>query len=86
MAKIQVFSCLTIKALDIDGIRIDKATQLTVEGSAAWTAHTRQCATEIGKTNFFITGEVTGGNTFGSLYQCVWISFLVRSPSVENGR
>lgn len=35
MAKIQVFSCLAIKALDIDGIRIDKATQLTVEGLAS---------------------------------------------------
>ena len=68
MAKIQVFSCMAIKALDIDAIRIDKATQLTVDGLASWTSHTRECAREYGKDNFFITGEVTGGNNFGSLY------------------
>lgn len=73
MAKIQVFSCLAIKALDIDAIRIDKATQITVDGMAAWTSHTRQCAFDLGKKNFFITGEVTGGNNFGSLYMSVHI-------------
>ncbi|KAG8751386.1 Cell wall alpha-1,3-glucan synthase ags1, partial [Ceratobasidium sp. 423] len=67
-AKIQVFSCLTIKALGIDAIRIDKATQVTVNALADWSAHTRQCAKDIGKCNFFIVGGVTGGDTFGSLY------------------
>ncbi|CUA76935.1 alpha-1,3-glucan synthase [Rhizoctonia solani] len=67
-AKIQVFSCLAIKALDIDAIRIDKATQVTVDALADWSAHTRQCAKEMGKSNFFIVGEVTGGDTFGALY------------------
>ncbi|CED84497.1 modular protein with glycoside hydrolase family 13 and glycosyltransferase family 5 domains [Phaffia rhodozyma] len=69
MDKITTFSCLAIKALDIDGIRIDKATQLTVSGLASWTSKTRACAVDLGKDNFFITGEVTGGNTFGALYQ-----------------
>lgn len=68
MAKIQKFSCLAIKALDIDAIRIDKSTQVTVDALAAWTTSTRACATQLGKTNFLITGEVTGGDTFGSLY------------------
>ena len=68
MAKIQTFSCLAIKALDIDAIRIDKATQITVDGLTAWTSHTRQCAFDLGKENFFISGEVTGGNNFASLY------------------
>ncbi|KAF4615437.1 hypothetical protein D9613_003090 [Agrocybe pediades] len=68
MAKIQVFSCMAIKALDIDAIRIDKATQVTVDALAQWASHTRACAAELGKDNFFITGEVTGGDTFGSLY------------------
>ncbi|KAG8699976.1 Cell wall alpha-1,3-glucan synthase ags1, partial [Ceratobasidium sp. 394] len=67
-AKIQVFSCLAIKALDIDAIRIDKATQVTVDALADWATHTRACAKALGKNNFFIVGEVTGGDTFGALY------------------
>jgi alpha-1,3-glucan synthase len=68
MAKIQRFSCMAIKALDIDAIRIDKATQVTVGGLSSWASHTRDCAIELGKTNFFISGEVTGGNVYSSLY------------------
>ncbi|KAG8940827.1 Cell wall alpha-1,3-glucan synthase ags1 [Tulasnella sp. 424] len=68
MAKIQKFSCMAIKALDFDGIRIDKATQVTLEALSQWTTHTHQCAAAVGKNNFFIPGEVTGGNGFGSLY------------------
>lgn len=68
MAKIQTFSCIAIKALDFDGIRIDKATQVTLEALSQWTTHTHQCAAAVGKNNFFIPGEVTGGNGFGSLY------------------
>ncbi|KIO16968.1 hypothetical protein M407DRAFT_12567, partial [Tulasnella calospora MUT 4182] len=65
MAKIQKFSC---KALDFDGTRIDKATQVTLEALSKWTTHTHECAAAVGKTNFFIPAEVTGGNAFGSLY------------------
>jgi alpha-1,3-glucan synthase len=68
MAKIKVFSCLTIKTLDVDAIRIDKSTQVTLDALADWTSGTRACAAQVNKTNFFITGEVTGGDTFGSLY------------------
>ncbi|KAF8212206.1 glycoside hydrolase family 13 and glycosyltransferase family 5 protein [Mycena galopus ATCC 62051] len=68
LAKLKVFSCMTITALDIDAIRIDKATQVTVEALAEWASSTRACAASLGKDNFFIPGEVTGGNTFGSLY------------------
>jgi alpha-1,3-glucan synthase len=71
MDRIKVFSCMAIKALDIDAIRIDKATQVTVDALASWSSSTRECATQLGKTNFFITGEVTGGDTFGSLYMYV---------------
>jgi alpha-1,3-glucan synthase len=63
-----VFPCLMIESLDIDGIRVDKATQITVDGSAHWANATRACAKGLNKTNFFIPGEVTGGDTFGSLY------------------
>lgn len=68
MEKLIRFSCLTIKALDFDGIRVDKATQVTLDATSIWAAAVRKCAAELGKDNFFITGEVTGGNTFGSLY------------------
>ena len=68
MAKIETFSCLAIRALDFDGIRIDKATQVTLDALARWTTHTHECAAAVGKTNFFIPGEVTGGDRFGSLY------------------
>ena len=69
--KIKVFSCMAIRALDFDAIRVDKATQVTVDALAAWATNTRQCAADVGKENFFISGEVTGGNTFGSLYMFV---------------
>ncbi|KAK7014847.1 modular protein with glycoside hydrolase family 13 and glycosyltransferase family 5 domains [Favolaschia claudopus] len=68
LAKLKVFSCMSITALDIDAIRIDKATQVTVDALAGWASSTRACAAALGKNNFFIPGEVTGGNTFGSLY------------------
>lgn len=68
MRKIEVYSCLAIEALDIDAIRVDKATQVTVDALANWATSTRACAVKLGKKNFFITGEVTGGDTFGSLY------------------
>ncbi|KAG2151025.1 glycoside hydrolase family 13/glycosyltransferase family 5 protein [Suillus bovinus] len=66
--KLTTFSCMTITALDIDAIRVDKSTQLTVDGLTAWASATRACASNLGKKNFYITGEVTGGDTFGSLY------------------
>ncbi|KAF7323001.1 Modular protein with glycoside hydrolase family 13 and glycosyltransferase family 5 domains [Mycena chlorophos] len=68
MAKLKVFSCMAITALDIDAIRIDKATQVTLDALAEWATSTRACAAALGKKNFYIPGEVTGGNTFGSLY------------------
>ncbi|EJF65933.1 glycoside hydrolase family 13 and glycosyltransferase family 5 protein [Dichomitus squalens] len=68
MAKLKTFSCMAITALDIDAIRIDKSTQVTVDALAEWASSTRACAAALNKTNFYIPGEVTGGDTFGSLY------------------
>jgi len=68
LSRLKVFSCMAIKALDIDAIRVDKATQVTVGALAQWASSTRACAAALGKENFFIPGEVTGGDTFGSLY------------------
>ncbi|EKM55582.1 glycosyltransferase family 5 protein [Phanerochaete carnosa HHB-10118-sp] len=68
MDKLKNFACMAITAFDIDAIRIDKSTQITVAALAEWASSTRACATALGKKNFFITGEVTGGDTFGALY------------------
>ena len=67
MAKLQNFACMAITALDIDAIRIDKSTQVTVDALANCPASTGACAAALGKKNLYITGEVAGGN-FGSLY------------------
>lgn len=66
--KIQHFSCITIAMLDIDGFRFDKATQITVDALADYGEYVRDCARKFGKTNFFMPGEITGGNSFGSIY------------------
>ncbi|PYI24517.1 hypothetical protein BO86DRAFT_96639 [Aspergillus japonicus CBS 114.51] len=61
-------SCMIIYSLDIDGFRYDKATQSTVDALGDMSAAYRECARAVGKENFFIAGEITGGNTFGSIY------------------
>ncbi|ORY31635.1 putative alpha-glucan synthase [Naematelia encephala] len=67
-SKLKHYSCLAIEALDLDGVRIDKATQVTVDFLADWGNHTRACARQFGKDNFYIPGEITGGDTFGAIY------------------
>lgn len=59
---------MTIKMLDIDGFRYDKAIQSTVDASAEFSDAMRQCARSVGKENFFLPGEITGGNNIGSVY------------------
>jgi alpha-1,3-glucan synthase len=54
--------------LDIDGFRIDKSTQATVDALADFSESIRECALKNGKDNFMIAGEITGGNNFGSIY------------------
>ncbi|KAJ4474841.1 modular protein with glycoside hydrolase family 13 and glycosyltransferase family 5 domains [Lentinula aciculospora] len=66
--KLKMFSCMVIQALDIDAIRVDKSLQVTLEALAEWSQATRACAVGVGKENFYIAGEVTGGDTFGALY------------------
>ncbi|KAA8645027.1 alpha-1,3-glucan synthase Ags1 [Aspergillus tanneri] len=61
-------SCMVIHSLDIDGFRYDKATQATVDALGDMSKAYRECARSVGKKNFFISGEITGGNTFGSIY------------------
>jgi alpha-1,3-glucan synthase len=61
-------SCFQIASLDIDGFRFDKAVQATLEPLSEMMAVYRECAKKYGKNNFFLPGEITSGNTFGSLY------------------
>ncbi|SMR54883.1 unnamed protein product [Zymoseptoria tritici ST99CH_3D1] len=66
--RIEHFACLIIGQLDIDGFRYDKATQMTPDPIAEMAKAMRTCARNYGKENFFITGEIAGGNNFGSIY------------------
>jgi alpha-1,3-glucan synthase len=63
-AKLEHLACMTLKALDPDSIRIDKATQQTVDFVGKWGGAVKTCAASIGKNNFFIPGEmlVTSGH------------------------
>ena len=54
--------------LDVDGLRVDKATQVTTDFLSEWGQSVHDCAASYGKNNFFIAGEVTGGDSFGAIY------------------
>jgi alpha-1,3-glucan synthase len=54
--------------LDIDGFRIDKALQVTLDAQGDWSDYIRRCARRFGKDNFYIPGEIVSGNSFGALY------------------
>ena len=43
--------------LDIDGFRMDKGQQITVDAQGEFADHVRRCAADLGKNNFFIPGE-----------------------------
>jgi alpha-1,3-glucan synthase len=66
--KIQHLSCIQIHMLDIDGFRMDKGQQITVDAQGEFADFIRQCASSVGKKNFFIPGEIVSGNAFGAVY------------------
>ncbi|KAJ4288851.1 hypothetical protein N0V88_007180 [Collariella sp. IMI 366227] len=68
LARLIRFSCIAIKMLDVDGFRIDKAVQVTVDAQAEWSTAMRECAAGVGKNNFAVFGEITAGNGLGSIY------------------
>ena len=43
--------------LDIDGFRMDKGQQITVDAQGEFADHVRRCAGDLGKDNFFIPGK-----------------------------
>ncbi|KAK5172317.1 Cell wall alpha-1,3-glucan synthase ags1 [Saxophila tyrrhenica] len=67
-AKIEHFYCMAIAMLDVDGFRYDKATQSTVDAMGYMNAAMRACARRYNKQNFFLPGEITGGNDFASIF------------------
>ncbi|PNS16674.1 Cell wall alpha-1,3-glucan synthase ags1 [Sphaceloma murrayae] len=66
--KLQHFYCMLVEGLDIDGFRIDKALQVTLEGQVEFNKGLRQCARRLGKNNFFIPGEMVNGNSNVGVY------------------
>ena len=66
--KIEHLSCIQIAMLDIDGFRMDKGQQITVDAQGEFSDFIRQCARRFGKKNFFIPGEIVSGNAFGAIY------------------
>lgn len=66
--KIELYSCMQISMLDIDGFRMDKAMQITVDAQGSFAAAMRDCARRHGKNNFFIPGEIVNGNTNAAIY------------------
>lgn len=61
-------SCMIIASLDIDGFRYDKAIQATVDALGDISSAYRDCARRFGKHNIFLPGEITSGNTLGSVF------------------
>jgi alpha-1,3-glucan synthase len=76
--------------LDIDGFRYDKATQVTVDATGEFSSRLRECARKVGKENFFIAGEITSGNNFGSVYlgrgrqPDQWLNNLTEAAAISN--
>lgn len=53
---------------DIDGFRMDKALQTTVDAMAEFADYQRQCARMHGKENFLVVGEIVGDPNLASVY------------------
>lgn len=66
--KIKHFSCMQIAMLDIDGFRMDKALQVTVDALAEFSDYQRSCAKRYGKENFYIYGEIIGTQQQAAIY------------------
>lgn len=68
LEKINHFSCMQIAMLDIDGFRMDKALQTTIDALAEFSEYQRSCARQYNKDNFYIYGEVIGTDAQGAVY------------------
>lgn len=66
--KIKHFSCMQIASLDLDGFRMDKALQMTVDALSEFSKSQRECARQYRKENFLIIGEVVGTDAQSSVF------------------
>lgn len=66
--KIKHFSCLQIAMLDLDGFRMDKAVQTSVDALAEFSRYQRECAARYGKQNFLVIGEIVASDALSSVY------------------
>lgn len=66
--KIKHFSCMQIAMLDLDGFRMDKGVQTSVDSLAEFSRYQRECAKNYGKENFLIIGEVVATDALSSVY------------------
>ena len=68
LEKINVMACMQIAMLDIDGYRMDKATQITLDAQAAFSDYQRKCARKFGKENFLVVGEIVSDPRLAATY------------------
>jgi len=68
LEKINVMSCIQIQMLDLDGFRMDKGVQTTLDSLAEFSDYQRQCARRLGKDNFLIVGEVVADPKLAATY------------------
>lgn len=54
--------------LDIDGFRIDKGTQITVDALADFADYQRKCAKRFGKDNFLMVGEIVATSEEAAIF------------------
>lgn len=66
--KIKHFSCMQIASLDLDGFRMDKALQTSIDALSEFSQYQRECAKTYGKDNFLVIGEVVGTDAMSSIY------------------
>lgn len=66
--KIKHFSCMQIASLDLDGFRMDKALQTSVDALSEFSQYQRDCAKQYGKDNFLVIGEVVGTGAMSAIY------------------
>lgn len=96
LEKINVMSCMQIQMLDIDGFRMDKGVQTTLEAMVDFSTYQRECARRVGKNNFLMTGEVVAdprlaatyfgrGKTPNQALEDVVAAYLTSNVSDEDG-
>lgn len=68
LEKIKVMSCMQIAMFDIDGFRMDKGVQTTIDAMAEFADYQRECAKRYGKENFLMVGEIVADPRLAAVY------------------